>query len=155
MGFQKEIKATMGVANPGDIVEGINTHSLMQQMVTEDDKCKVGSFVRKGSSVNGCVNAAGTSGVIGIIVNDKYYNGADEGVTLPVGTPVTVAVFGVIAVTNTATAAATFQDKVYIKESDGTLVFATVTASGTAGNTDTGWNVKQGCEPGDIAFLVK
>ena len=155
MGFQREIKATMGVANPGDIVEAINTHSWMQQMVTEDNKCKVGSFVRKGTKVDGCINAAGTSGVIGIIVNDKYYNGADEGVTLPQGTSVTVAVFGVIAVTNTSTAAATFQDKVYIKESDGTLVFASATASGTAGNTDTGWNVKQGCEPGEIAFIVK
>lgn len=154
MGFQREIKATMGVANPGDIVEAINTHSLMQQMVTEDNKCKVGSFVRKGTKVDGCINAAGTSGVIGIIVNDKYYNGADEGVTLPAGTPVTVAVFGVIAVTNTSTAA-TFQDKVYIKESDGSLVFASATASGTVGNTDTGWNVKQGCKPGEIAFVVR
>lgn len=155
MGFQREIKATMGVANPGDIVEAINTHSLMQQMVTEDNKCKVGSFVRKGTKVDGCINAAGTSGVIGIIVNDKYYNGADEGVTLPAGTPVTVAVFGVIAITNTSTAAATFQDKVYIKESDGSLVFASATASGTVGNTDTGWNVKQGCKPGEIAFVVR
>ena len=155
MGFQKEIKATMGVANPGDIVEAINSHSLMHQMITEDNECKVGSFVRKGSSVNGCVNAAGTSDVIGIIVNDKYYTSSDEGVTLPAGTSVTVAVFGVIAVTNTFTAAATFNDKVYVKESDGTLVFAPFTASGTVGNTDTGWNVKQGCEPGDIAFLVK
>ena len=46
MGFQREIKATMGGANPGDIVEAINTHSLMQQKVTEDEKCKDGRCVR-------------------------------------------------------------------------------------------------------------
>lgn len=153
MGFQREVRADMGVANPGDIVEAHGSHLLLQQMITEDDKCQVGGFVRAGTTATGCVNAAGSNEVIGIIVNDKFYDGSNEGVTLPKGTPVSVAVFGVIAVTNTYSASATFMDDVYVKESDGTLIF---NSTGSAdGATKTHWKVKQGCEPGEIAFVAR
>lgn len=154
MGFQKEVRADMGVANPGDIVEAHGSHLLLQQMITEDDKCEVGGFVRAGTKPGGCINAAGTSEIIGIIVNDKYYDSSTEGVTLPQGTPVSVAVFGVIAVTNTYSASATFMDDVYVKESDGTLVFNN-TGTAPEGATKTHWKVKQGCQKGEIAFVVR
>ncbi len=154
MGFQSEIRDSLGVAVPGVIVEAAENYKLVDHFVTEDDTCTVGGFVRQGVSEKGVVGAGGTGKVIGIIVKDKYYTGSNEGMSLPAGATVTVMLFGVIAVKNTYSASATYGDNVFLKENSDTLIFSSAETI-TAGATATGWKVKQGCATNGIAFITK
>lgn len=153
--FQSEVRDGLGVAVPGTIVEAAESYKLVEHFVTEDDSCTVGSFVKKGSVEGKVVAAKGDGDVIGIIIKDSYFTGQDLGISIPAGQTVTVCLFGVVAVENTATGAATFNNKVLMKKDDGTLVFAPISATATAEQKETGWKVKQGADKNGIVFLAK
>lgn len=153
--FQKKIGATLGVAVPGTIVEAAESYKLVEHFITEDDSCVIGSFVKKGSAEGKVVAATGDGEVIGIIVKNGYLTGEKEGIKIPAGENVAVLLFGVVAVENTATAAATFNDKVLMKKADGILIFAKASATATAEQKETGWKVKQGADKKGIVFLTK
>lgn len=153
--FQKTIGNGLGVAVPGTIVEAAESYKLLEHFVTEDDSCTVGSFVKKGSVEGKVVAAKGDGDVIGIIIKDSYFTGGELGMNIPAGQTVTVCLFGVVAVENTATAAATFNNKVLMKKDDGTLVFAPISATATAEQKETGWKVKQGADKNGIVFVVR
>lgn len=150
--FPNSIQNDMGVAVEGTVVKGYESYYFPKPFVTQDGECQVGSFVRVGSSEATCTKATGTTAVLGIIIRDTYYNDMANGLTLPEGKDVMVALRGCIAIKNTSGATATYGQKIHVKEADGTLVFS---ANDTeTGATATGWVVEQGALAGGIVFAL-
>ncbi len=153
MPFQQEVRATLGVSAPGEIVEAAGTYYQAKQMVTEDDQCYIGGFVRAGTSEPLCKSGGNAGEIVGVIVRDKYLTGCEPGQKLPKGTKVTVAIFGVLAVANTGGAEAKFLDDVWVDDTTGAIKFdSTGSVSGAA---KTHWKVKQGAPDGGIAFISR
>lgn len=150
--FQKEVRDYLGVAVAGTVVEAAESYKVLDHFITEDDTCVVGGFVKKGSVEGKITGATGTGEVLGIIIKDGYLTGQETGMKIPAGQNVTVCRYGVIAIENTTTASATLNNKVFIKNTDGTLSFSD---TDVADAKNTGWTVKQPAKAGEIAFVIK
>lgn len=150
--FPKSIADNLGVAVEGTVVKGYESYFLPKPFITKGGGCQVGSFVRMGDDEAHCTKATGTNAIIGVIIRDTYYSNIATGTALPDGIDVTVALKGCVAVKNTSGTTATFGQKIFVKEDDGTLVFSNNETE--AGATATGWVVEQGAVDNGIVFAM-
>ena len=150
--FQQEVRNTLGVSVPGEIVEAAGTYYQAKQMTVDDETLAFGLFARAGSEEPLCVGT-GSGAPVGVIVRDRYLTGCEPGQKLPKGTKVTVAIFGVLAVANTSGAEAKFLDDVWVDDTTGAIKFDST--GSVSGATKTHWKVKQGAPDGGIAFITR
>lgn len=150
--FPNSIANNLGVAVEGTVVKGYESYYLPKPFITKGEGCKVGSFVRMGDDEATCTQSTGTNAVIGVIIRDNYYSNIANGLALPEGFDVTVALKGCIAIKNDSGNTATFGQKIHVKNADGTLIFSANDTVAEA--TATGWVVEQGAENDGIVFAM-
>lgn len=151
--MQKQVTKEMSLGSAGEVLKGLHSFYLENAYSAKDFSVKAGCFVQlDGNFIKGASGNAITGNIIGVAIKNKYISSIDNTDVFPKDDNVSVLQKGVILIINTATAACTEGQYVFLKTADGTLGFASNPT--TAGYTYTGFKVYKGGGVNEVIAIV-